>query len=83
MTPRPGFCERLDTEGMRAAVHAVYVAAAGGDPLETRVTDTGLDNPGKAPQREDKIFVDRKTGSERFAQAFPEAARFTFRPRNR
>ena len=79
--------ERLDAEGMRAAVltavHAVYVAAAGGDPLETRVTDTGLDNPGKAPQREDKIFVDRKTGSERFAQAFPEAARFTFRPRNR
>ncbi|WP_186293997.1 P-loop NTPase fold protein [Bradyrhizobium guangdongense] len=79
--------ERLNDEGMRAAVltalRAVYVAAAGRDPSETRVTNTGPDISANALQIEDEIFVDRKTGSERFAQAFAEAARFTFRPRNR
>ncbi|MGY3149293.1 energy-coupling factor transporter ATP-binding protein EcfA2 [Bradyrhizobium sp. USDA 3397] len=78
--------DRLDQEGMRSAVltavRAVYIAASNGNPAETRVSGTGLSSSENVV-RHDAIFENRMGGSERFTEAFSEAARFTFRPRNR
>jgi hypothetical protein len=70
--------ERLDAEGAReavlSAVRAGYLAAAGRDPSAAR---------GTASPRADLAFANRNAEDERFAEAFAEAGRFTFRPRNR
>ncbi|WP_084799461.1 P-loop NTPase fold protein [Bradyrhizobium sp. Ai1a-2] len=60
-----------------AALRAVYIAAAGRNSFETT-----LDYEAALPG-EDAAFADRDAASERFAEAFAEAARFTFRPRIR
>jgi hypothetical protein len=80
--------KRLDAEGARGAVltalRAVYVAAAGRDPSERRQTDGSLGGVGDAsPPQSDPIFANRNAAGERFAEAFMEAARYTFRPRSR
>ena len=72
--------ERLRAEGAResvlAAVRAVYRELSG-------PRATGLDSGEAASIRTDPAFADRNAASERFAEAFAEAARFTFRPRGR
>jgi KAP-like P-loop domain-containing protein len=77
----------LDADGMRVAlltaVRAAYVAAAGDDPLKKRPTGTGSDTADGEPQRDDPAFAGHRAGSERFAEAFAVAARFTFRPHSR
>jgi len=79
--------ERLDAEGARdgvlTAVRAVYLAATGHDPSKPHATGTGLDSAEAASRRTDPAFVDGSAASGRFAEAFAEAARFTFRPRRR
>lgn len=74
--------ERLDAEGARdavlTAVRAVYLAAAGHDPSSAILDSTEAVIPS-----EDPVFADRNATSERFAEAFAEAARFTFRTRSR
>jgi KAP family P-loop domain len=79
--------ERLDAEGARDAVltaaRAVYLAAAGHDPSQPRVTGTSLDSVEAASLKSEPAFADRNPAAERFAEAFTEAARFTFRPRSR
>jgi hypothetical protein len=79
--------KHLDLEGTRdavlTAVRAVYLAAAGRDPSEPRVTGAGSDSTEAAPARADPAFGKRDAANERFAEAFAEAARFTFRPRSR
>ena len=78
---------RLEAEGVRDAVltsvRAVYVAAAGRDPTETRLSGTGFDAPRAASPPPEPALADRNAAGERFVEAFGEAARFTFRPRSR
>jgi hypothetical protein len=75
--------ERLDAEGARkavlAALRTVYLAAAGASPSGPRKTASA----DAVSPRHDSAFADRNTARERFAEAFAEAARFTFRPRSR
>jgi hypothetical protein len=77
--------ERLRAEGARegvvAAVRAVYLAAAGRELSGPRAASSDLGEA--ASIRADPAFADRNAASERFAEAFAEAARFTFRPRGR
>jgi len=74
--------KRLYAEGARDAVltalRAVYLAAAGRDPSATY-----LDSAAPVSLVEDQAFEDRNAASERFAEAFAEAARFSFRPHSR
>jgi hypothetical protein len=77
--------ERLRAEGARegvlAAVRAVYLAAA--DPELSGPCATSVGSGEAASIRTDPVFAHRNAASERFAEAFAEAARFTFRPRGR
>jgi hypothetical protein len=65
-------------DAVLTALRAVYLTVAARDP-----TVTGLDFAEPASPVEDPAFDDRNAVSERFAEAFAEAARFTLRPRNR
>ena len=67
----------------RSASCRIYVAAAGRDPTETRLSGTGFDSPGAASPPPEPALADRNAAGERFVEAFGEAARFTFRPRSR